>query len=127
MLLFVYGTLKQGYGNHRLLNKAEFLGTTQTKDKYILLNSGFPVMMEPNPHLKFPELPVRGEVYRIDRDVHLSNLDALEGEGHMYLRKLVPLLDEPVVSTYIGHPEYWQFRRHYQVCPVVANAYEWGR
>ncbi|WP_457623862.1 gamma-glutamylcyclotransferase, partial [Persephonella sp.] len=33
-LIFVYGTLRKGFGNHRLLENAEFLGIGRTKEKY---------------------------------------------------------------------------------------------
>ena len=74
MLVFVYGTLKKGQGNHGLLerNKARFLGQVLTDPKY--------TMIKPCPSwpgvIKGGNTRILGEVYEVDS---LNPLDYLEG------------------------------------------------
>jgi gamma-glutamylcyclotransferase (GGCT)/AIG2-like uncharacterized protein YtfP len=93
-LAFVYGTLKQGFGNHWLMEElmesrhARFLGAGLTSRKFPLVCGPFRV-----PFLLHTPSPcghhVRGEVYEID-DFALARLDDLEGitKGH-YERKQI--------------------------------------
>ncbi len=106
MFVFVYGTLKQGYGNHRLLANSRFVSFGHTKGQFKMYNTGFPVVLaEPK------EGRVVGEVYEIDPDRTLPGLDRLESNGHMYTRHEtdVELLDGSVVSAwmYVGEPGFW--------------------
>jgi gamma-glutamylcyclotransferase (GGCT)/AIG2-like uncharacterized protein YtfP len=116
--VFVYGTLKQGYGNHyRLLRGSEFFGQGTTASKFRMLDAGFPVLIPDEECGKH----VVGEVYRVDAAT-LARLDQLEGEGHMYDRKtttveLAPLANGRAVikdvDIYIGCPRFWDLRRVY--------------
>jgi gamma-glutamylcyclotransferase (GGCT)/AIG2-like uncharacterized protein YtfP len=108
--VFVYGTLKKGYGNSHLLRNAEFVGHGYTIETYRMFNVGFPIIRECE-----DGNPVYGEVYEVD-DQTLKNLDRLENEGVMYDRKVVNVglpcgKDTPIiehgVSIYVGNPEYW--------------------
>lgn len=112
MKVFVYGTLKRGYGNHRLLEKATLVGKAVTDVKFDMIAGGFPVVFESD-----TGLPVSGEVYQVDAET-LKRLDGLEGEGVMYLRKEVPVSlagdhdrSRSVVAMYIGNPQYWSWPR----------------
>jgi len=111
-LVFVYGTLKRGEGNHSLLKKSELLSVATTCFKFRMFHVGFPVLM--------PEIGdgrqvgnVRGEVYRIDEAV-LRRLDGLESEGHMYKRVKIDVTTESgellEVQTYIGMQDFWDQR-----------------
>jgi len=83
--VFVYGTLKEGYGNNRLLAGAKFLGNhTVKRGRFCLLNLGwFPgVVMRERYGLS---TPVTGEVYEVD-DGTFKALDGLEGYPTMYDR-----------------------------------------
>ena len=84
-LVFVYGTLMQGYHNHMLLEDAIFLGQAQTAEKYRLTYTSFPMMTEVS------EVKVKGELYRID-EREFDNLDILEGYPQLYYRKEIPIL-----------------------------------
>jgi len=113
--VFVYGTLKQGYGNHGLLNDAKYLGDAVTVGKYRLLNAGFPVIRPGDVGR------VEGEVYEVNRHT-LQALDRLEGEGTMYHRKDIHVeMDDGSISkvqTYIGGDQWDQFNRpEYEVQP----------
>lgn len=81
---FVYGTLKKGHGNHRLLRSAEFLGRAYVEGPWKMTNLGaFPAVVS-------SETPSRifGEVYLINTEI-LGALDLLEGYPHFYTRTKV--------------------------------------
>jgi len=87
-LLFVYGTLKRGFGNHDLLYRARFIGNAVTKHKYALYESGIPFVYP------FEEVSqIKGEVYEVDRET-LECIDALEGHPFWYRRQQVPVILE---------------------------------
>ena len=44
--VFVYGTLKKGFGNHRFLRGSVFLGNARTNDHFALYESGIPFVIE---------------------------------------------------------------------------------
>lgn len=95
-LVFVYGTLKSGYGNNRLLSTSKLLGE-DTLDKHdIYAVAGFPGVIP-------GEGIVQGEVWEITPEV-LETLDRLEGHPRMYLRTPVVLSSGLEVETYI-----WQY------------------
>jgi gamma-glutamylcyclotransferase (GGCT)/AIG2-like uncharacterized protein YtfP len=81
--VFVYGTLKRGFCNHRLLEGCEFFGSAATVPTFKMIETGFPVIM-PDPDGK----PVSGEVYTVD-DQTLERLDRQEREGLSYDRELI--------------------------------------
>ena len=100
--VFVYGTLMQGYGNHRnYLSQSEFLGKGEITGYALYAVSSFPGIVPEHGE------KVKGEVYVVDRDT-LKGLDSLEGEGSLYLRKQVEVLvDGQIVQawTYIWNHE----------------------
>lgn len=82
--IFVYGTLKQGEGNHRYLENSIFLGNAQVKGE--LLDIGpFPALLGKKDDISKPTW-VQGEVYLVDNQT-LARLDRLESEGSLYHRK----------------------------------------
>lgn len=132
MKVFVYGTLKRGYGNNILLRGAEYLGEG-VLNNHILYYSygkgGFPVSRYNG------KGRVLGEVYEIDPDKHLYSLDSLEGysaehDTGMYLRR-----EAEIVGTdgsrhnahfYLGGPR-WHFSTMYE-CPIDEQGQSiWGR
>lgn len=82
-IVFVYGTLKRGFGNHHLLNGSKFISQAITKEKYALYVSGIPFVIEDE-----PVSHIAGEVYEVD-DKTLARLDHLEGHPDWYRRKSV--------------------------------------
>jgi gamma-glutamylaminecyclotransferase len=87
-LVFVYGTLKRGGGNHAFMAGQEFVGEARTTAAYPLYElSGYPGMQAADGHAG-----VTGEVWSVD-DGCLARLDELEGvsEG-LYSRGPVSLL-----------------------------------
>jgi gamma-glutamylcyclotransferase (GGCT)/AIG2-like uncharacterized protein YtfP len=88
--VFVYGTLKRGYGNHGILSDAIFLGKATTKKKWAMIdnaNGSFPYMLEENEK----GYHVEGEVYLVD-DSELQNLDFLEGYPTHYTKQDIDLI-----------------------------------
>jgi gamma-glutamylcyclotransferase (GGCT)/AIG2-like uncharacterized protein YtfP len=84
----VYGTLKRGLLNHQLIANSRFLGPAATTERFRMIADSFPVL------LSYPDgLPVAGELYDVDTDVHYW-----DGE------RLVPSLAE----LYVGNPGRWQ-------------------
>jgi gamma-glutamylaminecyclotransferase len=126
--VFVYGTLKQGFGNHILLEYSDFVDAAILEDydmRYSHGNHGFPVIFknkESKGHI------VIGEVYMVDQYT-LKNLDRLESNGTMYNRKLVTveLSDGEKMKTYvyIGISEFWN--NFEDMDPVGKKVHNWKR
>jgi len=106
-LVFVYGTLCEGYGNHHRIAEAEgsrLVGEATTAEaRYVMRYSGFPIVSHAQPD----ETPtkIRGQVWEIGDDA-LAECDALEGHPTWYRRENVFVhvdgQPEPIiVETYI--------------------------
>jgi len=99
-LLFVYGTLKRGCCNHRLLEDQSYVGPAQTRSGFILYDlGGYPGIVAA------PDTPgVVGEVWSVDAR-GLSTLDAFEGvPAGLYRREsisLQPPYDRQQVDAYL--------------------------
>lgn len=110
-LVFVYGSLKNGYGNHRILEYtgAVFLDPGVTTNSSFTMESlgGFPGVYEDGGE------QIRGELYAVT-DVGLQRCDSLEGHPTFYCRKEVEITtdegEEFVAWMYIL-PSNDQFRR----------------
>lgn len=85
MYLFVYGTLKRGYGNHVVLGNAKFVDEYVLKDNYYMVDLGpFPAAIKTDSI----QGTIIGELYQIDNDI-LKNTDRLEGYPSYYGRSIV--------------------------------------
>tara|TARA_Y100001938_G_C8056410_1_gene414624 strand:+ start:1095 stop:1451 length:357 start_codon:yes stop_codon:yes gene_type:complete len=95
--VFVYGTLKQGRGNHRLLKSSTYVGEGITKKKYIMFKLGIPYVSEKQEHSN-----IQGEIYKVTPSV-MRKLDLLEGHPNWYYRKVVDIVlnDGKEKSAYI--------------------------
>lgn len=82
----VYGTLKRGLGNHHYIEDSKYVGKGKTKDKYPLVVSGLPYLIEEKDKGHHVEV----EVYKVDDDT-LRRLDSLEGHPNWYERKKVDI------------------------------------
>lgn len=82
--VFVYGSLKKGFGNHGVIRNGEFVGEGVTANPAWNMFSmgGFPGVVRGDKRLS-------GEVYIVDEE-GLRHLDQLEGNGHFYTREIVP-------------------------------------
>jgi gamma-glutamylcyclotransferase (GGCT)/AIG2-like uncharacterized protein YtfP len=128
--VFVYGTLKHGYGNHRALlsgDDSTFIGKGTTVHPFRMkTTTGFPVVMhrgEQNNH------PVAGELYEVTASV-LRNLDRLEGHPRWYRREEV-LVD--IENTGVQQSA-WMYiatdgfdTTNLPDVPVTDGVYNWSR
>lgn len=102
----VYGTLRKGFGNHRVLGDSKLISSGWTKDKYKLTASGIPFVTKNEEISK-----VKVEVYDVSPE-QLPVVDSLEGydpnnhDGSWYKRTLIPVTldngDEIQASIYLG-------------------------
>lgn len=86
-LLFVYGTLKRGYRNHRLLAEQTFISEAVTLPVYRLYDNGsYPcLVLDPQNGIS-----IEGEIYLIDIAL-FRLLDQLEDVPTLYRRELIQL------------------------------------
>ena len=85
--LFVYGSLKKGFDNHKLLDKyAKRVGKASTVGKFAMYEDSFGNY----PYLiKEPITKVIGELYKIKRKELLDRIDEFEGAPEYYQRKKI--------------------------------------
>lgn len=104
-LIFVYGTLKSGYGNNRLItrcSKSTLLDVGITQETMFFSNGGIPFMLRDlheerakstgdgsNSFMVIEDYlaPVVGEVWTIRSEEVITNMDRLEGHPHGYRRE----------------------------------------
>lgn len=79
--VFVYGTLKKGYSNHRLLAGANFVGNGVVFGYRLVRITSIPGAI-PGPTLSSK---IHGEVWEINAH-QLDMCDQLEGHPHVYTR-----------------------------------------
>lgn len=95
--VFVYGTLKAGHANHRLLenSQAEFVGYDSVTGNFRMTDMiGFPGIFRPHENENLPKddmgntIPgkMKGEVWAIEPE-GLMSLDLLEGHPSFYRRE----------------------------------------
>ncbi|HYD84303.1 MAG TPA: gamma-glutamylcyclotransferase family protein [Opitutus sp.] len=111
ILLFIYGTLKRGCSNHRVLAGQTFLGEARTAPGYRLYDLGeYPGMIA----VSGDHQGVSGELWSVTPEI-LAQLDAFEGipQG-LYRRERIalrPPFADRTVNTYfynlsvLGRPE----------------------
>lgn len=110
--VFVYGSLKSGFYNHKLLQDigAEFIDNFATAPEYKMWSLGyFPCITEDG------DTPIFGEIYEVDSEFGLSKLDRLEGHPRWYKRKLI--------DTHVGPT--WVYVFHDRL-PPSANRCDSG-
>lgn len=90
----VYGTLRKGYGNHRLLATAPFLGEGATADKYRMTARGIPFMLQ-GANAEGGHNVVL-ETYAVS---NMKAMDSLEGHPTFYKREQIP------VAVYVNSPD----------------------
>lgn len=111
MKVFVYGTLKKGFHNHRCMEGAAFVRETHLSTPFRMFDTGgFPVLL-PATENKPGYFPT-GELYELPEgrtgELILARLDRLEGEGNMYHRRIFRDAEGEAVSVYIGDDRTWR-------------------
>ena len=85
--VFVYGSLKEGFGNHSLLKDQKLLGTDTVTGKHRMVSLGwFPGVVKVDDD--DTEGAIHGELYEVDAEA-LDSLDVLEGHPTFYKREKV--------------------------------------
>ena len=95
-ILFVYGTLKRGQRNHRLLADQQYLGEAATEPRYRVFDLG------PYPGLVADAangLAVRGELWAVS-ECCLAELDDFEGVPDLFARRRVVVPGRDGVEAY---------------------------
>ena len=92
----VYGTLKQGHGNHAFYiapalkdGRAKFLGKGKTEKKYAMYCAGIPFVVDDK---EVSHIDV--EVYEIFDKSVMDAIDSLEGHPYCYERRKVNVILE---------------------------------
>lgn len=110
MYVFVYGSLKSGFSNHRLLENAKFICNTHTKECYTMLDlQSFPGVIKEKDTSQ-----IQGEVYRLKNE-NIQDLD--DFEGSWYYRENIELDNGYTAEIYFlkdypSNPDY---------CNVIEN------
>ena len=97
-LIAVYGTLKKGYSNYNhYLTGSKYVGKGETKDKYPLVVSGLPYLIEE----RGQGFNVEVDVFKVSASV-LAELDRLEGHPTWYRRKQIDIqMKDKVLKCWI--------------------------
>lgn len=82
MKVAVYGTLRYGFNNHKLLMKSNFLGKTKTEPIFTMYGNFIPWVSNGG------STAITVEVYEIDTET-FKQLDWLEGYPNYYDRRLI--------------------------------------
>lgn len=124
--VFVYGTLKDGFSNNRLLKDAEFISRGCTILPYRMYETGgFPVVFQ-----EHQDGNVSGECYAVT-DEQLKRLDSLEGHPNFFERReiAVDLGDTGIQQTcwmYFGNTDWWSYTPDLPVVKKQADgAFNW--
>lgn len=114
-LYAVYGTLKEGFGNHYILNNSSLVhrGFVSIPFKMVSLG-GFPGLI--------PDIIKNSiflEIYEVDSDETEARLDRLEGYPNFY--------DKYVIDTPVGEANVYYLKdEEYQECDLVETG-NWSR
>lgn len=94
-LVAVYGTLRKGFHNHKLLRHSNCLGSGQTIEQYAMVCTGIPYVL---PGHREDGYNIHVEVYAVDDSV-LASLDRLENHPDWYQRAKTKIsLDNGLVA-----------------------------
>lgn len=126
-LVAVYGTLKKGYSNYNhYLTNSKHIGKGETKDKYPLVISGLPYLLEK----KGQGHNVEVDVFKVSSTV-LASLDRLEGHPRWYRRKQIEInvkgkmlwcwIYFNILEKGVGQV----YHKSYVQVPQKAKWYEW--
>lgn len=130
--VFVYGTLKQGFGNNRRLHEGRteprFLGYAMTTDVFAMTSTGFPFVIDPEHAQGLPHKNVLGELYEVDDRV-MASCDQLEGyrgpgKDNFYDRRTVEVVDADgevhKTNIYIVNSKGYSRASEYPICRTTT-------
>lgn len=118
-LLFVYGTLMRGFGNHYHIKEADFVGDYRVRGTlYTWGHGSFPFLVKDN-SFKF----IKGEIYLIDSKQWAS---CLRLEGRMYVPKQFEIQNQSTLNSLFStleKPEYKNVR-YEEKAPIMCHYFE---
>lgn len=106
--VFVYGTLRKGYWNHRLLEHIDTFDAALTVEEYKMYASGIPYVIDER------DTRIVGELYKVDEET-LMYLDGLEGHPNAYERKVIEVetLGGDIVNAWLYfYPKLGKYRTY---------------
>lgn len=113
--VFVYGTLKRGHANCRLMSEAKFLGVAKTTESvFVMLDGCCPAVVRAEGE---PGIQIQGEVYEINA-LTFARLDRLEDHPHTYRRELIEIE---------GHGLCWVYLLGYSFAGMIGERVPNGR
>lgn len=87
--LFVYGSLKKGFENEHLLDKAKYISKASTVRKFAMYTTkggDYPYLLKDKPLNN-----IKGELYKIARKDLLKKIDIFEGSPDYYTRESIEI------------------------------------
>jgi len=124
--VFVYGSLKKGEWNNRILGDSDLLSETVTKGDFCLGNVGFPyafsAAITPDEYKKLLH-PVRGEVWKVDTFRTFLSLDGLEGYPHHYNRRIIRTTTG--LSAWMYMNDNWSDAERCAACKLKNGEWIW--
>lgn len=122
--VFVYGTLKRGGSNNRLLSSSKFITVAESVTESHLFNlGGFPCWNPTSPLSDALRAPVRGEIWEVTEE-DLKRLDRLEGHPDFFYRSQMNFVHD--YKTYRAWVYFLEEPHATNLCPIVKGAYEWN-
>lgn len=118
--VFVYGSLKRGFGNHPVIQDGSFIDEAITSEPSyeMFCMGGFPGVVH-------GDKLISGEVYAVD-DLVLERLDRLEGNGSFYTREVVDTTIGPA-WVYLLTDDYSHRRDDKTFVELIDNIQTWVR
>ena len=111
-LICCYGTLRKGFGNHRLLKNARYLGTFNSEPIYNLHDlGGFPGLKHDG------NTSVVMEVYKVTPE-EAYNVDCLEGYDP---NEKPTFYDKEIIETPFGKAGVYIYVNNLDDCPLVES------
>lgn len=100
-LVAVFGSLREGFGNHRVLGNSEKVGVFKSPPKFKMLSAGgFPYLLKSEQGKE-----ITMEVYRVTDERISNNIDCLEGYHGPNHRN--NFYDKDYIETPFGIAEYY--------------------
>lgn len=96
--VFVYGSLKKGFGNHSCLGSSPLIREDSLKSAFLVDLGAFPGMFSGDGE-------VHGEVYEVTPKI-MARLDLLEGHPNFYRREIVTLNSGTKAWSYYLNEKY---------------------
>lgn len=87
--LFIYGSLKKGFDNHHIIEKATYISKAKTVNKFAMYKNkkgDYPYLVK-DQHLD----NINGELYRINRKDLLIKIDKFEDSPNYYQREKIKI------------------------------------